>query len=116
MELGAVEGAALHGGDARLAVCGGPDEVLRVGVPYLQWRILGVMSMVTTISYKSWFDGLGRTRVHMAMQWKAEHLNELPPAPAPGEPAAAPAEAAPSSPASSEPVPQGPDPDAKPVP
>jgi putative MATE family efflux protein len=40
-------------------------DVLRVGVPYLQWRILGVMSMVTTISYKSWFDGLGHTRVHM---------------------------------------------------
>jgi putative MATE family efflux protein len=40
-------------------------EVLRLGIPYLQWRVLGVMSMVTTISYKSWFDGLGRTRVHM---------------------------------------------------
>jgi putative MATE family efflux protein len=40
-------------------------DVLRVGVPYLQWRILGVMSMVTTISFKSWFDGLGQTRVHM---------------------------------------------------
>src|SRR5262249_22761190 len=40
-------------------------NVLRLGIPYLQWRMLGVMSMVTTISYKSWFDGLGRTRVHM---------------------------------------------------
>ena len=40
-------------------------ETLRIGVPYLQWRMAGVMSMVTTISYKSWFDGLGRTRVHM---------------------------------------------------
>jgi MATE family multidrug resistance protein len=40
-------------------------EVLRLGIPYLQWRLLGVMSMVTTISYKSWFDGLGRTHVHM---------------------------------------------------
>jgi multidrug resistance protein, MATE family len=40
-------------------------EVVRLGVPYLQWRMLGVMSMVTTISYKSWFDGLGKTRVHM---------------------------------------------------
>ncbi len=38
---------------------------LRLGVPYLQWRMAGVFSMVTTISYKSWFDGLGRTRVHM---------------------------------------------------
>jgi multidrug resistance protein, MATE family len=41
------------------------EEVIRLGVPYLQWRMLGVMSMVTTISYKSWFDGLGHTRVHM---------------------------------------------------
>jgi putative MATE family efflux protein len=40
-------------------------DVLRLGVPYLQWRMLGVFSMVTTISYKSWFDGLGKTRVHM---------------------------------------------------
>ncbi len=42
-------------------------EVVRLGVPYLQWRMLGVMSMVTTISYKSWFDGLGKTRVHMGV-------------------------------------------------
>ena len=40
-------------------------DTLRIGVPYLQWRMAGVFSMVTTISYKSWFDGLGRTRVHM---------------------------------------------------
>jgi putative MATE family efflux protein len=40
-------------------------DVLRFGVPYLQWRMLGVLSMVTTIAYKSWFDGLGQTRVHM---------------------------------------------------
>ena len=40
-------------------------DVLRLGVPYLQFRMAGVLSMVTTISYKSWFDGLGQTRVHM---------------------------------------------------
>jgi multidrug resistance protein, MATE family len=40
-------------------------NVLRLGVPYLRWRMLGVMSMVTTIAYKSWFDGLGDTYVHM---------------------------------------------------
>ena len=40
-------------------------DVLRLGIPYLQWRLLGVCSMVTTISYKSWFDGLGKTWVHM---------------------------------------------------
>ncbi len=41
-------------------------NVIAHGVPYLQWRMLGVVSMVTTTSYKSWFDGLGRTRVHMS--------------------------------------------------
>jgi putative MATE family efflux protein len=41
------------------------ENELRLGVPYLQWRMVGVFSMVTTIAYKSWFDGLGRTRVHM---------------------------------------------------
>jgi putative MATE family efflux protein len=41
------------------------EGVLSLGVPYLQWRMLGVLSMVTTIAYKSWFDGLGQTRVHM---------------------------------------------------
>jgi putative MATE family efflux protein len=41
-----------------------PDQ-LKLGVPYLQWRMVGVFSMVVTTSYKSWFDGLGRTRVHM---------------------------------------------------
>ena len=43
----------------------------------------------------------GRTRVHMAMQWKAEHLNERP--------------STPTAPAS-EPPPQGPGPDQAPVP
>lgn len=41
------------------------EDVIRLGVPFLQWRMLGVFSMVTTISFKSWFDGIGHTRVHM---------------------------------------------------
>lgn len=40
-------------------------DVIREGVPYCQMRMLGVVSMVTTASYKSFFDGVGRTRVHM---------------------------------------------------
>jgi putative MATE family efflux protein len=39
--------------------------LLDLGVPYLQWRMVGVVAMVMTASYKSFFDGLGRTRVHM---------------------------------------------------
>lgn len=43
-----------------------PDE-LRLGVPYLQWRMAGVFAMVVTMACKSWFDGLGRTRVFMTV-------------------------------------------------
>ncbi len=39
--------------------------VLAQGIPYAQIRFLGVFSMVTTMSYKSFFDGVGRTHVHM---------------------------------------------------
>ncbi|MDX9723366.1 MAG: MATE family efflux transporter [Myxococcota bacterium] len=41
------------------------ESVLAFGVPYAQYRLLGVLSMVTTISYKSFFDGIGQTHVHM---------------------------------------------------
>ncbi len=40
-------------------------SVVALGVPYLKWRMLGVVSMVTTASCKSWFDGIGRTRLHL---------------------------------------------------
>jgi putative MATE family efflux protein len=32
---------------------------------YMSWRLLGVISMVTTFSLKAFFDGIGRTYVHM---------------------------------------------------
>lgn len=40
-------------------------HVLELGIPYCQWRMVGVFSMVTTVSFKSFFDGLGKTKVHM---------------------------------------------------
>jgi putative MATE family efflux protein len=46
------------------AIIKDPD-VLASGVPFAQLRILGVFSMVVTASYKSFFDGITRTRVHM---------------------------------------------------
>ncbi|HJZ87769.1 MAG TPA: MATE family efflux transporter [Polyangia bacterium] len=39
--------------------------LLELGIPYVRWRMGGVVSMVMTASFKSFFDGLGRTRVHM---------------------------------------------------
>lgn len=32
---------------------------------YMSWRLFGVISMVTTFSLKAFFDGIGRTYVHM---------------------------------------------------
>lgn len=40
-------------------------KVLELGIPFLRWRFLQISGMVTTASLKSFFDGLGKTRVHM---------------------------------------------------
>jgi putative MATE family efflux protein len=50
-------------------------HVIELGVPYLQYRMLGLFSMVTTISYKSWFDGLGKTHVHMVSAMTMNVIN-----------------------------------------
>jgi len=39
--------------------------VVEVGLPYWEWRLIGMASMVLTLSIKSFFDGIGRTQVHM---------------------------------------------------
>ncbi len=41
--------------------------VQQVGIPFLRWRYAAVLSMVVTASYKSFFDGLGQTRVHFVV-------------------------------------------------
>ena len=48
------------------------ESVVAFGVPYSQVRLLGVLSMVTTIAYKSFFDGIGKTHIHM---WAAMVMN-----------------------------------------
>ncbi len=40
-------------------------EVRAAADRYLSWRLLGVISMVTTFSLKAFFDGIGKTHVHM---------------------------------------------------
>jgi putative MATE family efflux protein len=40
-------------------------EVRAEAERYLSWRLLGVISMVTTFSLKAFFDGIGKTYVHM---------------------------------------------------
>lgn len=41
------------------------QQVIHYGAPYLQIRLTGVLSMVLTAVYKSYFDGLKMTHVHM---------------------------------------------------
>ena len=41
--------------------------VIALGVPFLRWRFLQIMSLVWTASLKAFFDGLGKTRVHMGV-------------------------------------------------
>ena len=40
-------------------------RVIELGVPYCQVRLLGVLTMVVTMSLKSFFDGIGKTTTFM---------------------------------------------------
>ena len=39
--------------------------VREAAVEYLNWRLLGIASMAITFSFKAFFDGIGKTYVHM---------------------------------------------------
>jgi putative MATE family efflux protein len=39
-------------------------EVLALAVSYSRWRLLGIISMATTMGIKAFFDGIGKTYVH----------------------------------------------------
>jgi putative MATE family efflux protein len=40
-------------------------EVRAAAHDYLKWRLLGIASMALTFAFKAFFDGLGKTHVHM---------------------------------------------------
>src|SRR5580658_10475979 len=40
-------------------------EVQGVALDYTRWRLLGVVSMAATMAIKAFFDGLGKTHVHL---------------------------------------------------
>lgn len=42
---------------------------------YLKWRLLGIASMAMTFSFKAFFDGIGRTHVHMVSAIVMNALN-----------------------------------------
>ncbi len=41
------------------------EQVLAQGVPYCRARFVGILGMVGTLSFKSFFDGLGKTHYHL---------------------------------------------------
>ena len=40
-------------------------RVVEEGTAYARYRMLGILSMVVTASYKAFFDGIGKTHVHL---------------------------------------------------
>jgi MATE family multidrug resistance protein len=40
-------------------------EVQNVALAYTRWRLLGVVSMAATMAIKAFFDGIGKTHVHL---------------------------------------------------
>ncbi len=52
-------------------------EVRVVGTQYLNYRLLGITSMAMTFSFKAFFDGIGKTHVHMVASVVMNVLNVL---------------------------------------
>jgi MATE family multidrug resistance protein len=40
-------------------------EVQAIALSYTRWRLLGIVSMAATMAIKAFFDGIGRTHVHL---------------------------------------------------
>jgi len=63
---------------AVLSVLGKADaKVVEIGVPYARWRMFNIFSMVVTVSFKAFFDGLGKTYIHMTAAMVMNFLNLL---------------------------------------
>jgi Na+-driven multidrug efflux pump len=52
-------------------------EVRAVAVSYLNYRLLGITSMAVTFSFKAFFDGIGKTHVHMVASVVMNVINVL---------------------------------------
>lgn len=49
--------------------------VIKAGVPFLKWRYTALLAMAVTASYKSFFDGIGHTHVHLVVAVVMNLLN-----------------------------------------
>jgi multidrug resistance protein, MATE family len=52
-------------------------EVREVALTYTRWRLLGVISMSMTMGIKAFFDGIGKTHVHLVAAVVMNTLNVL---------------------------------------
>jgi len=52
-------------------------EVREAAQGYLNWRLLGITSMSVTFSFKAFFDGIGKTHVHMVASVVMNVINVL---------------------------------------
>jgi multidrug resistance protein, MATE family len=52
-------------------------EVREAAQAYLNWRLLGILSMAMTFSFKAFFDGIGKTHVHMVSAIVMNALNVI---------------------------------------
>jgi multidrug resistance protein, MATE family len=52
-------------------------EVRDVALSYTRWRLLGVVSMAMTMGIKAFFDGIGKTHVHLVAAIVMNTLNVL---------------------------------------
>lgn len=60
-----------------LAVLIKVPEVREAAQAYLNWRLLGIVSMAMTFSFKAFFDGIGKTHVHMVSAIVMNALNVI---------------------------------------
>jgi MATE family multidrug resistance protein len=58
-----------------LSVIIAKPAVREAALQYLGWRLLGVASMVTTFAFKSFFDGIGKTHIHLVSAVAMNALN-----------------------------------------
>ena len=51
------------------------DGAKAAAIDYLGWRLLGVVSMAATFAFKAFFDGIGRTTIHLVSAIVMNALN-----------------------------------------
>lgn len=53
------------------------EGALTAAIGYSKWRLLGVLSMAVTFAFKAFFDGIGKTSVHLVASIAMNVLNIL---------------------------------------